>query len=784
MQKQNRAHIYPVRTLMWLCAVYLVSLGLAFVSAPFGIFCHIVVSGMAAGLVVMGWLPFIPLKRGFCFASAGLILIALLQVQLTLRDYKQFQSDSPRSVAVTGTVVSLSYANDRGAAYVLDVDTMDGERVHGKLRIESYGGAVAYASPGESVSCHVILGEADARESYAEYRQYNFADGIYAVALPDSDAPFSVTADARGFRALCDGIATYCRTQIARFIRGDGSKLTEGIFLGDKQDLPATLKRDFRRVGLSHVLAVSGIHLSILVGGLRKFLEKTGLDKRIRLLLLCGFLVLFMGVTGFSPSILRAGLMWMIGAVSFYFGENTDPVTSLAFAGALICFFDPTTVLDLGFLLSVSATLGIVLLSPPTDAFFARVFAQKPWGTPIKTFLSACGITLAATIFTLPVTLFVFGEISLLAPLANLLMNPFATLILTLTPLFILATLLPFGAVAGFLGGCVSGTANLLIRLVSALSAIDFAVVGVRYRFLLPLFLLFVLTTVIVCFALRKKAWRAMTVYPVYICFCLLFALFTQIHATVTYDRVIIDTAVYKNNDIVTVVSGGRGMYIDSSDGAYTSAKRAWAQLSSKNITQLDAYVLTHLHAKHSVTLKRLSEEVCIRTLFLPSPETEEETEWYQALCTVAAGADIAVCTYRRGTDGIAFAGASLSFFPYATLARSVQPLLGYTVTAASVPSAERTFTYLSSSAFDALVSDAFAAVRDAVLSDTNVLYLGVHGPLIKERVDCLPHRTTPLAAVLFANADVRSYYEASVVKETENTVTLSETDHLIIVIK
>lgn len=768
----------PARPLPPLCLAYLLALGGFFLCGAHRALSLGLLLVTVAVLFLLCVLRRVPFRRGVLIGMAVAVTAAFGMTQWTLSDMRAFAvpENETRTVTLTGTVKTLSYATDRGAAFVLGVDTLDGKRVSGAVRIEAEGTSY-YAEPGASVTVRAVLGEADLRKDYETYRIYDFPDRIYAYArIAEGDGVFSVTEEAHGFSAFCQRAVSFCSRRLYRFLDSDSAALVSGILFGDTDELSPVTRRDFRRVGLSHILAVSGIHISILLGGAQRLLGR--LDKRVCLLLVAAFLVLFMGMTGFSPSVLRAGIMWLLTAAAFYTKSTGDGISALFGAAFFICIFRPTAVCDIGFLLSSTATLGILLLSQPTADFLARIPQSRLPGRIAHAVLSHCALTLTATVFTLPVMLFAFGELSLIAPLANLLLHPFVSLILYLTPVLLLCALLPFSFPAVVLGGCISGVTSVLTGVCAWLSAIPYAVVGVRYPFLLPLFVLFCVTVCAVLVCLRHRKHCLLAIFPLYAAFFVLFGVLGVGYGHLTRDRVTLDTSVYKQNDIVTLVSDGKGLLIDASDGALTSARYGWEQLSERNVTQVDALLYTHLHERHVATLAKFARETVLRTVFLPHPETEGEREIVTRLTEIAAGVTppVTVLTYRRGVDSIMFGTAEIRTLPCAYLDRSVQPLYGYCITDTTAEDAQ-TVAVLSSAAYDPAVPAAFSAYRDAMTAQAQVLYLGTHGPHLKSvfgaGLDIAP------AYLLCADAEVYTYCHDDLRSRAETVFVLSMTDSI-----
>ena len=214
------------------------------------------------------------------------------------------------------------------------------------------------------------------------------------------------------------------------------------ILLGDKSVLSAEVKRDFRRVGVSHILAVSGLHLSVLNWGLLFVMKKGGVPFRARYLIMRLLILVYMGVTGFTPSVTRAGVMWMLICLAELLHRDTDPLISLFAAAALLCFVNPHAVFDIGFLLSLSATFGLIVLMQPLNVWLkGHAIFRKRCMHPIRAAITVLATTFAASAFTAPITLLVFGEISTLAPIANFLLHIPVAVLLYCTPIFLLLSL-------------------------------------------------------------------------------------------------------------------------------------------------------------------------------------------------------------------------------------------------------------------------------------------------------------------------------------------------------
>ena len=192
-------------------------------------------------------------------------------------------------------------------------------------------------------------------------------------------------------------------------------KLGLSYLLGIKDDLPKDLKENLKAVGLTHIVVASGAHLAILVEIARKIFGKV--SRFAGLMFSTVFILFFMSMVGWTPSILRAGVMAILTLLSWYVGRKIVPLRLIVMVAAFTLMINPEFLTNLGWVLSFASYAGIMLLEPMIVRFFYG--EKKP-----KFVASMVLTTLAATIMTLPVTLYYFGQVSIISVVANLLILP------------------------------------------------------------------------------------------------------------------------------------------------------------------------------------------------------------------------------------------------------------------------------------------------------------------------------------------------------------------------
>lgn len=221
-----------------------------------------------------------------------------------------------------------------------------------------------------------------------------------------------VVAPPRGPHALAARVRAGLHDAVANLDPRRGA-LLEGLTIGDTSGLAPETIDLFRNAGLSHVLAVSGSNVAIVLGAVLIGLRSVGLRARI----LSGYIALglFVLVVGPDPSVLRAGIMGAITLACLTQGQTAEPLAALGLAIITVICLRPGMLFSAGMQLSSAATAGIVIFCDP----IARRITRGP-----AMFRLMMAATLAAQLAVAPILILVFGEISLIAPVANALALP------------------------------------------------------------------------------------------------------------------------------------------------------------------------------------------------------------------------------------------------------------------------------------------------------------------------------------------------------------------------
>jgi competence protein ComEC len=226
-----------------------------------------------------------------------------------------------------------------------------------------------------------------------------------------------------------------------------------GLLLGGTDHLSKEVQDNFSRTGMTHIVAVSGYNVTIVAEYLMIFGIFLGLWRKQAFWFAVLGIILFVIITGIPPSVVRAGIMGILLIWAMKNGRLSNSKNAILFSAGLMLLLNPMLLRwDVGFQLSFLATIGIIYLYPIFDAILIK--KNKVFGISEILFL-----TISAQIFVLPVILFNFKNLSLISPLANILILPIIPLAMFLGFLTIVV-----GFFSGFLASIISWLTYLPLK--------------------------------------------------------------------------------------------------------------------------------------------------------------------------------------------------------------------------------------------------------------------------------------------------------------------------------
>ena len=407
------------------------------------------------------------------------------------------------------------------------------------------------------------------------------------------------------------------REHINSIFPDDTEGFVRALLTGDRSGLSYRVRNEMSIVGISHVVAVSGMHVSLLVGAIMLLCMR-----RRRLAAIVSFFVMFFfaAMLGFTPSVMRSVIMNSVMLLAPLLHRENDAPTSLSFALMVILAMNPWAIANISLQLSFGALAGILLLTPRMHRWLLRIVHDEALKKRfprlrriVRSGTAIISTSLGATALTQPLLAMTFGSVSLIAPMTNLLLLSLIGVIFTCSFVVLLIGLLyaKFGMAGAWL---LSVLIRAVLRLVRLLAKVPYAAVYLTNAYMIAwLVLVYVLLGVF--FLLKKRKIK-----PVVLLFCIL----------ASFLGACIFSAQEAGNTAITVFDVGQGQCIFLRSGEFTvlidcggdrgdaNGEEVARKLLMTGHRRIDKLILTHYDTDHVSGTEQLLSRIKIGELLLP----------------------------------------------------------------------------------------------------------------------------------------------------------------------
>lgn len=439
---------------------------------------------------------------------------------------------------------------------------------------------------------------------------------------------------------------------IAKLYPPEDAAFFQALITGDKTELDSSTKNTLSRAGLSHVIAVSGMHISFLAGFLLLFCKqkKSGAALQIALIFL------FAAMTGNGPGALRAAILCSAALLAPFLRRRPEPVTGLLAALALLLLISPYAIMDIGLQLSFAATLGIHLLGRPVYHRWMHSLSRgrKKILSPI---LSLLAVSIGANLFTLPLCALYFGQVSLIAPLTNLITNWSICLCFLLGIVSVI-----LGALFPPLGMAVAVAARLplsfFLWVAQAAAGLPFAALtldSVYYRAFFAF--LYVLLLLYIYWWQRGQRRLLIPVCSLCCALCLCLLLTNWSLRQTSLQLAVLDVG---QGQSIALTSGDRRALIDCG-GSKSAGDIAASYFAGLGHHTLDLLVLTHYHSDHANGVPELFSRMQIAAIALPDTDHENSLRLEIERLALESGTQI---WYIDTQSTLSLGAAQLTIYP------------------------------------------------------------------------------------------------------------------------
>lgn len=231
-------------------------------------------------------------------------------------------------------------------------------------------------------------------------------------------------------------LSEYLQNKIKNMLPKDVSSIIVALLLGNTSLIEENIKENFRNANLSHILAISGLHITYLIS-ITVLCSKIFFGKRISYIISIFVTILYMFVTGFAPSIVRAVIMGVIFLISKIFHKANDTWNNIAISSLLILIFNPYSILNVGFQLSYGGTIGIILFQNIVNKTLIKIFEKKSENKILNKIIDMISVTISAQLIVLPISIFHFNTFSIYFLISNLLVGFVTEVIMSTSFIFL-----------------------------------------------------------------------------------------------------------------------------------------------------------------------------------------------------------------------------------------------------------------------------------------------------------------------------------------------------------
>ena len=518
--------------------------------------------------------------------------------------------------------------------------------------------------------------EATKQRNYGgfDYKQYLKTLKIYG-SIKVEEIEIIASNQTNLFFRITNEIAFNIKQKIDSFMKKEDAAILKGLLLGDTTEIADEVQENFRISSISHILAVSGMHVTYVIIGI-KMLFESHLGKRKTKFIIIIFLILYTFITGFSPSIVRASVMGILLVGAEILHRKNDIWNSIAISLLLILFYNPFLIMNVGLQFSYLGTIGIIVFHKNILKLLKDIKTKnKKWkyqyNKKIMKFINkvkeVLAVTISAQLTILPVMIYHFNLLGIYFFITNLLVSIIIGPIIMLGAIAIFFSIFLF-PITQILGVILEILIKSLI-VISNFSKIPFSKIYVAtpkiYDIILYFILIFLFNLLYTLYhskelnrtQMRARNLIALIRYKVFmnrekykkIIFILVFII---IFISITPKKLNIHFVDVGQGDCTFIVTPRKQTILIDGGGStskeYDVGKNTLLPyVLDRGYTKLDYIFITHFDQDHVAGILTILEELKVETVIIP--KQEENTENYQKFLELIKEKRIKVNIVKKG---------------------------------------------------------------------------------------------------------------------------------------
>ena len=637
-------------------------------------------------------------KLSFIIIPLLALSVAVIFTYANQKITDKYEAEYEGAHHISAKVTETLYSTDFGSEYIIKTSEIDGTAKSLTLHLKSN----LVIEEGDTV-----LGEISICPLTENGSLYDEST-VYGMGARLSCADISLNYNGKSNNTFINTLCRWNKTLSARLtviLGKENGGIAASLLLGNRKYLTDSFVYATKKLGLTHLIALSGMHLSVICAILNVMLSKAGaIAKRIAII---PIVIFYTALTGFSASLLRAALMLCAMTLISLTGRKTDQPTDLGMTLFLICVFSPYSVCDVGLQLSAAAMLGVFASLYLTGDKFYWLKNEKTAGRRIVELSAPFIMTVCAIIFTSPITALYYGSIAPMSILATVPLSLLVTVILWTSPFVLLFNKV---VVIGDILRFVCGGSCFLYKEITEY-------VGKKYGFLITVDTgkaIAVLIAITLLFSLALVCDNKKLKITFYSLTALLLSVSIALYSVSAYK-------LYEKNKLTAIETGsGDGIVISQRDcriaiDVSRGSKGMYFDIISASEGNLDGLIIADAHYAHANNINYLLSYVNVDTVYMP--DTEDSAKILPTLREKGLNVKL----YSFG-DELKFEYFTVSTYEDTYISRSVVPITRFFIDTDNID-----LYYYGSAAFETELT-----IEE---KENCYVWLGSYGPKYKKEI-------------------------------------------------
>lgn len=490
-----------------------------------------------------------------------------------------------------------------------------------------------------------IEGEFKQPEEARNYKGYNYKQYLKTKKIIGTVELEKAKILKSSNGSFIHNIQKYIKDTINGTLTDEEGNLLLAILLGDKDKLSEDIQESFKTSNLSHMLAVSGAHVSYIILGLTYVLQNSIIGKKNGKIVCIFFLLVFMAITNFTPSVTRACIMAVLTLFSGIIYRKSDVYTNISVAALITLIFNPYSLLDLGFQLSYGGTIGIII-------FIKRIQEKKSNSKVINYIKQMALVSIYANIIIIPIMMYHFNTVSFTFIISNIMASPILGIIVITGFLFIIASI-TVKPLTRLIAIFIKPILSILIKISQICSKLPFSNILVVTPYMFNVISYYAI--ILYCIKSKKnnKCKIIICLLIVLILINFIIYIFPQKLRIFFIDVGQGDSTLIITPDKKTVLIDGGG-----SDSFDVGEKVLLPYLLDRRILKVDYVLISHFDTDHATGVAQILGKIDVSSIILT--RQLEENDIYRHILSIAKEKKIKLIYVKEG-DVLKIGGIKIS---------------------------------------------------------------------------------------------------------------------------